>query len=329
MLWRLAAADMGAEDNLLRMYPGGAEANVAASLGLWGLPCSYFTSLPDNELAEKGLQTLEACGADTSQVLKQGDRTGLYFLLAANGLSTGQVVYDRKYSSFSQLQPGTIDWESILQGYSWFHWSAISPALNPSIAALCKEALAAARKLGLTISVDLNYRNRLWDYGKSPLEVMPELTAYCDVVMGNIWAAHTMLGTPLQEGLTRETPREVYLEHASKTANAIQEAFPQCKHVAFTYRFMDSPKHNLFYGTYHHNNADYASATYQTNELIDRIGSGDAFMAGLIYGLYSQLNGQEIADFATAAAYSKLFVPGDFGKHTVDQIKEYMAPANT
>ncbi|PRY13870.1 2-dehydro-3-deoxygluconokinase [Pontibacter ummariensis] len=331
LLWRLASADNSLQfaDNTLQMYPGGAEANVAASLGQWQLPCAYLTSAPENELATKALQTLQACGIDTGPVLKQGDRMGLYFLLSANGLSTGQVVYDRKYSSFSQLTPNTIDWEALLQHYSWFHWSAISPALNENVAAVCQEALVAASKLGLTISVDLNYRNKLWNYGKTPLEVMPELVQYCDVVMGNIWAANTMLGTSLATGLNRETSQEEYLTQAEQTAKEIQATYPQCKHIAFTFRFMDSPKHNLLYGTYHQGDKHYTSAMYETFELVDRIGSGDAFMAGLIYSLYQQLDGQAIVDFATAAAFQKLFVSGDFGKNTIQQIQENITSAKT
>ncbi|WP_187263996.1 sugar kinase [Pontibacter beigongshangensis] len=326
LLWRLASVDKSLEsaDNLLQIYPGGAEANVAASLGLWDIPCSYLTCVPENELSAKALEELERRGVKTDLVLKQGDRVGLYFLLSANGLSTGQVVYDRKYSSFSQLTPGSIDWESILKDFSWFHWSAITPALNENVATICKEALVAAKKLGLTVSVDLNYRNRLWTYGKTPLEVMPELVQYCDVVMGNIWAANVMLGTPIAEGLHRETSQEEYLQHAEQSARAIMQAFPACKHVAFTFRFMDSPNHNLFYGTYYNGQQQYVSHVYETQEVVDRIGSGDAFMAGLIYSLHGQLEGQDVVDFATASAYQKLFVSGDFGNHSLSHIKQHI-----
>ncbi|WP_114779368.1 sugar kinase [Botryobacter ruber] len=329
LLWRLAAVDndASANDNLLQTFPGGAEANVAASLGLWKVPCSYFTCVPDNELANRALDVLQNNGVDTSRVLKRGDRMGLYFLMSANGLSTGQVVYDRKYSSFSQLTTGQIDWDSLLEGYTWFHWSALTPALNPNLAAVCKEALEAARKKGLTISIDLNYRSRLWDYGKTPLEVMPELVQYCDVIMGNIWAANKMLGTPIDESLDRNTSVEKYLEYAELSAKAVQAAFPQCRHVAYTYRFMDNPRHNLFYGTYYDGTKQYHSSVYETNEVVDRIGSGDAFMAGLLYSLFNNLQGQDVIDFATAAAFQKLFVAGDFGKHSAGQVKQSIVPA--
>ena len=295
------------------VFPGGSEANVAASLGQWNLKCSYMSRVPDNELSNQALQVLRKLGVDTSPCLLEGDRVGLYFLLSANGLSKGEVVYDRKYSSLSLLEPGMINWDQVLEGYTWFHWSALTPALNPALAAVCKEALVAARKKGLTVSVDLNYRNKLWNYGKQPIEVMPELLQYCDVVMGNIWVANKMLGTAVLETLGRDTSADVYFEHAKQAAAEIFGLIPQCKHVAFTFRFMDSPIHNLLYGTYHNRESDFISTIHETNEVVDRIGSGDAFMAGLIYALTADKPGQEVVDTATSAGFKKLFVKGDFG----------------
>ena len=301
------------EENTVSVFAGGSEANVAASLAQWGVPCSYMSRVPDNDLSQQAVQTLSQLGVDTSPCLLEGDRLGLYFLLSANGLSKGEVVYDRKYSAFSQLEPGKIDWDKVLEGYTWFHWSALTPALSESLAAVCQEALEAASRKGLTVSVDLNYRNRLWNYGKEPLEVMPELLQYCDVVMGNIWAANKMLGTSVSATLTRDTAPEVYFKHAKDSAQEVFASLPKCKHIAYTFRFMDSAAHNLLYGTYHTNENDFISSINETNEVIDRIGSGDAFMAGLIYALTDGKAGQKIVDTATAAGFKKLFVKGDFG----------------
>ncbi len=295
------------------LFPGGSEANVAASLAQWNIACSYLTAIPENALANSALKTLSELGADTSKTLLQGNRLGLYFLLSANGLSSGEVVYDRKFSSFSALVPGSINWDSVMDGHTWFHFTALTPALNGNTAAVCKEALIAARKRGLKISVDLNYRSRLWDYGRQPIEVMPELVQYCDVIMGNIWAANKMLGTDVDASLNRNTSSELYFEHAKTSANEIFKKFPQCSHIANTFRFMDHAKHNLFYGTYHNRNSHFISDVRETNEVIDRIGSGDAFMAGLIYALINTSDGQEIINKATNAGYQKLFVKGDFG----------------
>ena len=301
------------EAGQVAVFPGGSEANVAASLGQWGIPCSFLSRIPDNDLTAQALLTLEKLGVDVSPSLLEGDRIGLYFLLSANGLTKGEVIYDRKYSSFSQLEPGKIDWERVLEGYTWFHWSALTPALNAPLAAVCAEALTVAKRKGLCVSVDLNYRNRLWNYGKDPIDVMPPLLSHCDVVMGNIWAASKMLGTSVLETLGRDTSPDVYFEHARESAQEVFRLLPECRHVAYTFRFMDTATHNLLYGTYHTREADYLSSIHETNEVVDRIGSGDAFMAGLIYALVSEKSGQEVIDTATAAGFKKLFVKGDFG----------------
>lgn len=301
------------ENSPVVVFPAGSEANVVASLAQWGVPCSYLSRMPDNELASQALSVLKELGVDVSPTIREGDRLGLYFLLSANGLTKGEVVYDRKYSAFSQLQPNTIDWDGVLEGYTWFHWSALTPALNESLAVVCKEALEAARRKGMVVSVDLNYRNKLWDYGKQPIDVMPDLLTYCDVVMGNIWAANKMLWTAVLETLDRDTPPDTYFEQAKESANEVFERLPRCKHLAFTFRFMDSATHNLLYGTYHTRDGHFISAIYETEEVVDRIGSGDAFMAGLIYALVSKKDGQGVVDMATAAGFKKLFVKGDFG----------------
>ena len=305
------------ENHTVSLFPGGSEANVTASLAQFKVPCTYVTAIPENPLAANALQKLSDLGVNTSKTLLEGDRLGLYFLLSANGLTSGEVVYDRKFSSFSSLKPGSIDWDNLMRGQTWFHFSALTPALNENTAALCKEALQSARKNGLKISVDLNYRSRLWDYGKQPIEVMPELISYCDVVMGNIWAANKMLGTPVEASLNRNTTTEEYFKHAKISAKEIFKKFPQCSHVANTFRFMDHAKHNLFYGTYHNRTEDFMSDVWETNEVVDRIGSGDAFMAGLIYTLSTITDGQEIVNKATRAGYQKLFVKGDFGNGSI------------
>lgn len=305
------------KNHTVNLFPGGSEANVSASLGQWNIPCSYVSCVPDNALASSALQALEQLNVNTKNTLLQGDRLGLYFLLSANGLTSGEVVYDRKFSSFSSLKPGVIDWDKVLEGHTWFHWTALTPALNENMAAVCKEALIAARAKGLKISVDLNYRSRLWDYGKQPIDVMPELVAYCDVIMGNIWAVNKMLGIPVDDRLNRETTVEDYEQHANASANLVFNQIPQCKHIAYTFRFMDNPKHNLFYGTYHTPDQNYISEVFETNEVVDRIGSGDAFMAGLIYGLLTGNDGNEIIEKATSSGYNKLFVKGDFGNGNI------------
>lgn len=309
-----SAAEFLGKENGISIYPGGSEANVAAALGQSNIKVSYISALPENSLAESAKKALSDLGVDISRMVNHGSRIGSYYLLSANGLTNGEVVYDRKFSAFSSLQPGQLDYDTLLKDGTWLHWSALTPGLSLEMASLMLEVLKAAKVRGMKISVDLNYRSKLWDYGKTPLEVMPELLSYCDVIMGNIWAANKMIGTKVSDELNRETTPEVYFEHAIQSASEIFDRFEACQHVANTFRFMDHPKHNLFYGTYHNRRANAISNVFETQEVVDRIGSGDAFMAGLIYGLTHQTDPKEIIDTATKAGYNKLFVKGDFGQ---------------
>lgn len=307
------------EQHSSALYIGGAEANMAASLARWGTPVAYISKAPENGLSKQVMQQLEKAGITTDRMLWGGDRIGAYFLAQGSDLKHAEVVYDRKYSAFSQLEPGTINWDELLEDATWFHWSAITPALSEQAAKVCKEALEAASRKGLTISTDLNYRNKLWQYAK-PFQVMPELVQYCDVIMGNIWAAHNMLDTALDTVALEQDKKEVYLEQAIKVAQEITEKYPRCKHVAFTFRFSNGPTHNLYYATYYHNGQQTVSKQVETNEVVDRVGSGDSFMAGLIHALLQGFDAQKLISFAAGAAWSKLFIKGDFNQTSKEDI---------
>jgi len=302
-----------AESNTVKLYPGGSEANVAVSLALMGESVSYVSAFPENALSTEILSVLRQHKVNTDKVIFAGDRLGQYILLGANGLTKGDVIYDRKYSSFSELKKNDFSIDKLLANVTWLHWSALTPALNENMATLLEEILLAAQQKGITISVDLNYRSKLWQYGKEPIAIMPRLVAYCDVIMGNIWAAEKMLGTTVDGLLDRQTTKETYIEAAGKSAKEVFTKYPRCKHLAYTFRFMDNAQHNLFYGTYHSPSIDTHSETFETQEVIDRIGSGDAFMAGFIHALVQKMNPQQIIDTATNAGFAKLFVEGDFG----------------
>lgn len=305
------------------IYVGGAEANVAASLANWGTPVSYISRVPENGIATQVLQQLEQIGVATDRMLKGGDRIGIYYLEQGKDLKNAAVVYDRKYSSFSLLEPGTVDWDPLLGDAEWFHWSALTPALNENAAIICKEILQAASRKGLTISTDLNYRSKLWQYGKQPGEVMPDLVQYCDVIMGNIWAAHQMLDTNLNTVALEADSKEIYLVEATEVAQEIRQKYPRCKKVAFTFRFSKAPTHNLYYATWHDVRGLAVSKQYETNEVVDRVGSGDSFMAGLIHAQLEGMDAQQTISFAAAAAWSKLFLKGDFnttGKANIQKL---------
>lgn len=306
------------------LFVGGAEANVAAALATWGNKVAYISKVPENGLSRQVLQQLEKVGIATDRMLWGGDRIGAYYLAQGADLKHAEVVYDRKYSSFSAIKPGTVDWDALLGDAEWFHWSAISPALNPDAVEVCREVLEAATRRGMTISTDLNYRSKLWQYGQSPLQIMPELTKYCHLIMGNIWAANMMLGTPLDQVAIAVDKEEQYLEAAKASAADIIRAFPKCDRVAFTFRFSAAPAHNLYYAVYWKDGELFVSKQYETNEVVDRVGSGDCFMAGLIHANLNGYTNQETISYAAAAAYSKLFVTGDFNLTTRETISKLM-----
>ncbi|MBO9730615.1 MAG: sugar kinase [Chitinophaga sp.] len=308
--------------NTAAIYVGGAEANVAAALGRWGTDVAYISKVPDNGLSRDVLQQLSHRGIHTDRVLWGGARIGIYYLAQGSDLKHAEVVYDRAWSSFSQIVPGTVNWDELLGDAEWFHWSAITPALNPDAAEVCKEVLQAATRKGMIISTDLNYRSKLWQYGKKPADVMPELVQYCDVIMGNIWAANNMLDTALDTVALEANTKAVYLQQAEQVAAEITNRFPRCKRVAFTFRFSHAPTHNLYYAFYYHAGQVSISREYDTHEVVDRVGSGDCFMAGLIHAQLQGLDDQGIISYAAAAAYSKFFVKGDFNTTSAEDIKK-------
>ncbi len=309
------------------VYIGGAELNVATALAKWNTPVSYCTALPGNYLSKEICEELNKKNIDTSQVIFSGNRIGCYYLPQVADLKNTGVIYDRMYSSFSELKPGQIDWEAVLQQVSWFHFSAISPALDKNVYEVCKEALQAASGIGIPVSVDLNYRSKLWQYGKQPCEVMPELVKYCDLVMGNIWAANTLLGIPVDVNIHKIKKKIAYFEHAKQTSVAIMQEFQKCKTVANTFRF-DEENGLRYYACLDTKAGQFTSPEYLTANVIDKVGSGDCFMAGLIYGNHHNLSMQYTIDFATAAAFNKLFIKGDATISSVEEIKDWSVANN-
>lgn len=303
-----------ADNQPMIMYIGGAEANVATALAKWNVPVKYCTVLPDNFVSHHMISYLESKGIENAAVLSGNKRIGIYYLEKGADLK-GSVVYDRDHSSFSEIKRGTIDWEKILADVSWLNFSAISPALNEQVADVCLEALEAAKKKNITISLDLNYRSRLWKYGKQPQQVMPALVEYCDVIMGNIWSANSLLGIPVDEHIHDKRSKHAYLDHAKFTSREIMKLFPKCKIVANTFRFDDEHHEVLYHSCLHINDQQYQSNELKCNNVVDRSGSGDCFMAGLIYGLYNSHEPQDILNYASAAAVRKLQEPGDATNH--------------
>jgi 2-dehydro-3-deoxygluconokinase len=312
------------EENSLPFYVGGAEANVATALALWGIPSAYLTALPDNMLARQLAAYLEERGIDVSRVMYRGDRLGLYYLPKGKDLKNAGVIYDRAHSSFSALRAGVIDWDKVLEGVEWMHFSAISPALSREVAEVCEEGLKAASEKAIPISVDLNYRAKLWQYGVAPTAVMPGLVEYCDLVMGNLWAAEKMLGIPVDTELTERGRKEDFLEHARKSSKQIVERFPRVRQVAKTFRFDRGEKGIYYYTTFFTEGKLYSSREYSSDAIVDKVGSGDCYMAGLIRGLYRREPVADVVEFATAAAFFKLFIPSDATDQPAEDVEKFM-----
>lgn len=299
---------------------GGAELNVSTALSAWGKDVCYISRMPDNMLSHSVEKLVSELGIDTSRMLWGGDRIGIYYLTPGGDMQSLSVVYDRKYSAFSQLTIGMVDWDKCLEGAKWLHWTAITPALNADTAAVCEEMLIAARRRNITISTDLNYRRLLWKYGKSPKEVMPFLVRYCDVVMGNIWSASDMLEVEWKEQDLVRGNRESCKKIAEDVAGQITRQFPQCGKVAFTFRFPRPDGSLDYFATLYNTREIIASIDFHRGTIVDSVGSGDCFMAGLIYGTLEKMNDQDLINFAAASAVSKLNIKGDANRSPIADI---------
>jgi 2-dehydro-3-deoxygluconokinase len=309
------------QQNSLPFYVGGAEANVAVALAHWQVPAMYVSGVPDHLVGRYVVQYLAQQGIDVSRMFFGGDRLGLYFLPQGTDLKNAGVIYDRAYSSFSQLQPGTIDWDQVLHGVSWLHFSAITPALNQNLADISKAAAAAAAQKGIPVSLDMNYRARLWQWGRAPIDIMPDLVPFCDVLMGNLWAFEKMLGCNINEEKLKTATKDIYLEEAQHLSKNLVHRFPKLRAVANTFRFDQQPGTVQYYATLFGAGQFHVSAEYKV-DVIDKVGSGDCFMAGLIYGFYNNVPFAQMLDFATAAAVTKLRETGDATHSTVAVIQK-------
>jgi len=315
------------EEHQLPFYVGGAELNVATALALWDVPSSYLSAIPKNAICEGIDNYLQRRNIDTSAMQWMGERLGIYYLPKGKDLKNAGVIYDRANSSFANLKVGSVNWDEVFTDVKWFHFSAICPAISQDVSDLCLEAVVKAQEMGIFVSLDLNYRSKLWKYGKTPKEIMPKIAKYCNLIMGNIWAAHQMLGTQLDEQFLSASSgylEEDLLAQADRTSREIIATNPICQYVANTFRFDYKSKGIKYYTTLFDKDSLIKSTEYTAEEILDKVGSGDCFMAGLIYGLYSNLSPKETLEFATLAAFDKLFIASDATTSTVEDIKNRM-----
>jgi 2-dehydro-3-deoxygluconokinase len=298
---------------------GGGEFNVAVSLANYGVNAEFVTRIPENEIGICALKEMRKMNVESKNIIFGGDRLGIYYLETGAGTRGSNVVYDRAHSSMATIEKGSIDWEKVLEGATWFHWSGITPAISESAAEACLEAVKVAHKLGLTISCDLNYRSKLWQYGKTPSEVMPEILHYSNVILGDIDTAYFMLGIP------KVNPNYQDTKSLPALYNKLFELCPNLKIAATTLRYSVSASHQRIGGILFDGKSIYDAAVKEVTPVVDRVGSGDAFMGGLIYGLLEfQNNNQRALDFAVAACCLKHTIAGDYNLVTLKEVENML-----
>ena len=302
---------------LLEATFGGAEANVAVSLAQFGVPSRFISAIPANAVGDSCVASLRAFGVDTASILRQGDRLGIYFLETGAVQRPSRVIYDRAGSAIASLRPQDISWDSAFAGADWFHISGVTPAISASAADLSVAAAREARSRGLKVSCDYNYRKNLWRYGKKAPGVMRELVALAHVGIANEEDCQHALGIPLDGAAgNAEARHDAYRALAEK----VLAAFPHLERQAITLRESFSADRNGWSAVMHNRQAFVASKRYEIHDIVDRVGAGDSFAAGLIYGLRALGDDTRALEFATAASCLKHSIPGDFHRVSVPEV---------
>lgn len=304
---------------------GGGEANVAVSLANYGVEVDFVTRLPQNDIAAACVGELRRYGVGVNSIVYGGERLGIYFLETGAVARPSKVVYDRAHSSISTIEPGMIDWESVFADADWFHWTGITPAISASAAEVCLEACRVANRMGVTVSCDLNFRKNLWKYGKTAGEVMPALVECCDVILGNEEDAEKVFGIKPEGFDVAATEGKVEQAAFESVCRQLVERFPRAKKVIITLRGSINANHNTWGGVLYDGERLYTSPRYDITHIVDRVGGGDSFMGGLIYGLREFAGDDERAlRFAVAASALKHTIYGDFNLVTVAEVENLM-----
>jgi 2-dehydro-3-deoxygluconokinase len=304
---------------------GGGEANVAVSLANYDMPTEFVTRLPKNDVAEACIADLRKHNVGTNHILRGGDRLGIYFLETGAVARASKVVYDRAGSAIAGIQPGMINWREIFQQAQWFHWTGITPALSQSAADACLEAIRTANEMGVTVSCDLNYRKNLWKYGKTASDIMPALVAGCDVILGNEEDAEKVFGIKPQGFDVSHTGGEVNAAEFESVCQQLQAKFPRARKVIITLRGSINANHNTWGGCLYAEGVLHRSKRYDITHIVDRVGGGDSFMGGLIYGLLTYPGDDAKAlEFAVAASALKHTIYGDYNLVTVSEVEQLM-----
>lgn len=299
-----------------KTFYAGAEANACVLLARLGIATRYVTRVPDNDLALAGVQQLQAQGIATNHILLGGEKLGLYFTEPGNHIRATRVIYDRTGSSYAELQRGMIDWKNIMKDTRYFHWSGIAAAVSQSAADVCAEALAVAKEHGVIVSADFNHRTTLWKYGKKAADIMPALLQYSDIIVADLDAANIYYGITTNEAASLE-------DRFKQCSEALCKKLPQVKTLAMSFRKADGPAH-VYSSALMHQGKYYFSAGYRLPFVTDQIGTGDAFTAGLLYGLMQSYEPAAIVEFATACGALKQSIPGDWAIITKQEVELFI-----
>jgi len=296
---------------------GGGEANVAVALAQFGLPAAYVTVLPENPIADAAIAELRRFNVDTSRIVRGKGRLGIYYLEAGANQRPSKVIYDRAGSAIAIAKTGDIDWDATFLGASWFHVTGITPAISASAAELSLESARKAREKGLTVSCDLNYRKNLWKYGKTAAEVMRELMQYVDIAIANEEDVQMALGIQADVDVhAGKLDRAAYEKLTAK----VLDAFPKLRAIAVTLRESHNASHNGWAACLNNRQEFLVSRHYDITHIVDRVGGGDCFAGGLIYGMISLPTHGDALEFAVAASCLKHSIMGDFSRVSVDEV---------
>ena len=302
----------------------GAEANVAVSLANYGIETDYITCLPDNPIAERCIMDLRGHKVGVDHIQRTGKRMGILYLETGSNARPSKVYYDREDSSIASVEPGSIDWKEILKGVDWFHWTGITPALSANAATECLKAIKTANELGVTVSCDINYRGNLWKYGKTAAEVMPELVAGCDIILGNEEDCEKVFGIKPYAFDAENTGGEIDQRIFISVCQQMMMKFPRCKKMAITLRGAINANHNTWGGVLFNGKELFKSRRYDITDIVDRVGGGDSFMGGLIFGLLHYKDDCKALEFATAASCLKHTLKGDYNWASVQEVESLM-----
>jgi len=303
---------------LLEATFGGGEANVAVGLARFGLNVAYVSVIPNNTIGDACLGELRRHGVDTSSIVRKGNRLGIYFLEGGANQRPSKVIYDRSHSAIAESKPGDINWDRVFDGASWFHITGITPAISLSASELSLEAVKKAREKGITVSCDLNFRKKLWKYGKSSPEVMGELVKYVDIALGNEEDCQKSLGVKVDIDVeSGELKAERYKELTDK----ILKLYPNIKKIAITLRESHSANYNGWSAVLNNREEFLISRKYEIHNIVDRVGAGDTFAAGLIYGFNKLDNDKKALEFAVAVSCLMHSIPGDLPLLSVEEVK--------